>query len=304
MVSNAFRTGSLLLTVLLAGCGGGSGSGGDAGSGGGGGGGPSALELISDEFDDATTLSDWQRVYVEESWGFDQLETIDIDTTEPGAMYLLPHTNAWFQDWRGVLVFKEITGDFIATAHMEVSNRAGTGAPGELYSLAGIMTRAPRSVTPATWTAGGEDYVFLSMGTADTPGTWQTEVKTTDNSVSVLEIDAGQAEGTLRTARIGPHVIVLIRWPGMDWQVHRRYRRDDFPNTLQVGITTYTDWDTCSAAGVDTHNTTPLAGNPDLVCRVDYMRFIEPNVPAALVGADLSNPAAVTDDELLAFMGF
>ena len=301
MRSLQWRIAATLLILSLSSCGGGSGGG--EGAGGSGGGGPSALELMSDEFDDATTLSDWQRVYVEESWGFDQLESLDIDTTEPGSMYLLPYSSTWYQDWRGVLVFKEITGDFVATAHVEVNNRAETGPPGVHYSLGGIMTRVPRAVTPATWAPGGEDYVFLSIGTANTPGTWQSEVKTTDDSVSNLEIDPGGPEATLRTARIGPHMIVLLRWPGMDWQVHRRYRRDDFPEALQVGITTYTDWNTCSAAGVDTHNTTLLAGNPDLVCRVDYMRFVEPEIPAGLVGADLSNPAEVTDAELLAFLG-
>jgi hypothetical protein len=31
--------------------------------------------------------------------------------------------------------------------------------------------RAPRFITPATWTTGGENYVFLSLGAGNTAGT-------------------------------------------------------------------------------------------------------------------------------------
>lgn len=264
-----------------------------------------ALAALSDEFDDPATWSDWSRVFQVEGWGFDQLESADIGVTEAGVLTLVPHSSSWFEDWRGVLVFKPVEGDFVVTTQLRVANRADDGAPGSLYSLAGIMVRAPRAITPATWTPDGEDYVFHSMGAADTPGSWQTEVKTTDDSTSILEINPGGPEATLRTARIGPHMILLIRWPAQDWVVHRRYRRDDFPATLQVGLTTYTDWPTCETAGVNTHNTTLLVGGtPDLQARFAHVRFVEPAVPAGLAGADLSNPAAVDDATLLGFLGF
>ena len=265
---------------------------------------PAGLAALSDEFDDPTTWSDWSRVFQVEGWGFDQLESADIGTTENGHLTLVPYASSWFEEWRGVLVFKPVTGDFVVTTQLRVANRADDGAPGSQYSLAGIMVRTPRAITPATWTPDGENYVFHSMGAANTPGSWQTEVKTTEDSTSVLEINPGGPEATLRTARIGPHLILLIRWPAQAWQVHRRYRRDDFPGTLQVGLTTYTDWLTCEAAGVMTHNTTLLmGGNPDLQARADYVRFAEPAVPAGLAGADLSNPGAVSDEQLLAFLG-
>lgn len=263
------------------------------------------LASLSDEFDDPATWSDWSRVFEVEGWGFDQLESADIGATEAGVLTLVPHSSSWFEDWRGVLVFKPVAGDFVVTTQLRVANRADDGAPASLYSLAGIMVRAPREVSPATWTPDGENYVFHSMGAADTPGSWQTEVKTTEDSTSVLQIHAGGPEATLRTARIGPHLILLIRWPGMDWQVHRRYRRDDFPGMLQVGLTTYTDWATCESAGVTTHNTTLLlGGNPDLQARFAYVRYAEPVVPPGLAGADLSDPAAVTDADLLGFLAF
>ena len=123
------------------------------------------------------------------------------------------------------------------------------------------------------------------------------------DSDSILEIDAGASSADLRCARIGSVMLLLRRLGAGAWTVHRRYVRTDFPPTLQVGITTYTDWATCEAAGYPTHNTTLLVGgNPDLRAQVDYMRFATPEVPASLVGRDLANGADVSDGELLAWL--
>lgn len=263
------------------------------------------LSALDDEFSGGPALDpSWSRLWQVEQWPYDQLEALDVGGTRSGWLTLVPHSSTWYQDYRGELTFKAVSGDLVVTAHVESRNRAGTGAPARAYSLAGLMLRAPRQVTPATWTPGGEDYVFLSLGCADLPGSYQTEVKTTDNSVSTLDIAPGPAAATLRAARIGPHVILLLRPAGGSWSVHRRYRRDDFPATLQAGLTVYTDWPTCSALTPQQHNTSLLlGGTPDLRAQVDYVRFVEPAVPAGLLGADLSNPAAVSDAQLLAFLG-
>jgi hypothetical protein len=42
---------------------------------------------------------------------------------------------------------------------------------------------------------------------------------------------------------------------------------------------------------------------PDLSTEFDHIHFARPQVPPHLVGADLSNPIAVPDAELLAFLG-
>lgn len=286
----------IFLLALLAACGGGSGPGSSSATG---------LALLSDEFDDPASLPDWERVYVVEQWGFDQLESIDIGTMRAGALTMMPYACTWFEDYRGLLAFKRVPGDFVVTTQLEVTNRAATGAPAVLFSLAGIMIRVPRAVTPATWQPGGENYIFLSLGAADTPSTFQTEVKTTVNSVSTLSIaPAASGVATIRVARLGATVITLIRPDGGSWQVHRRYTRADFPNELQVGLTTYTDWTTVSALTPVQHNNTQITGgNPDLIAHFDYVRFEEPQVPAALAGADFSDPAAVSDAQLLSFLG-
>lgn len=262
------------------------------------------LTPLSDEFNDASTLSQWQRVYAVEGWNADQLEKQDINSTRAGRMFMMPFTSTWYNDYRGELTFKNVTGDFIATADVEVTSRSGSGAPRSNYSLAGIMIRAPRNITPQTWRPGGENYVFLSLGAANAPGTFQFEVKTTVNSVSTLPIiSAPGNRAVIRIARIGPHIITLRNTDGT-WVVHRRFNRADFPQTMQVGMTVYTDFATCSTFAPLVHNSMVIRiGNPDLLAYFDYFRFARPVVPASLTSADLSNPNAVSDAQLLTFLG-
>jgi hypothetical protein len=263
------------------------------------------INHLSDEFDSSSTLGNWQRVHLVEGWNADQLETYDIDQTTPGWMTMIPYTSVWYQDWRGVLAFKEVTGDFVATTRVRPRNRADNGPPGSQFSLSGILARQPRNITPATWTPGGENYVFLSMGAANDPGVYQFEVKTTEDSNSVLVWqDANDDEAIIQVARIGPHFLMLRRTPSGEWTVHNRYRRDAMPQTLQVGMTCYTDWPTGQTYPPAIHNaTTILEGNPDLIARYDYFRFERPNIPAQLVGSNFSEPSEVNDSAILSFLG-
>lgn len=264
------------------------------------------LSPLSDEFDDAASLALWRSVWKAEGWGADQLLTRDINTSQPGRFVLVPHASTWYRDWRGVLEFKEITGDFAVTADVEPRRRSGPGAPQASYSLAGIMVRAPRPqvTSPATWTPGGENYVFLSLGTGDSPGQFQFEVKTTRNSDSVLTLSPGVPKARIQVARIGPTFLMLRQNDGEGWRVHRRYTRPDFPATVQAGLTTYTDWPTASGLDPFTHNQTVIrGGNPDLVAAFEFVRFARPRLPQALHGLDLGNPALVTDEQLLGFLG-
>lgn len=263
------------------------------------------LAVLSDEFDDAGTLTRWRRVDRDEQWGTDQLQRYDIGRTRPGWMTMVPYSSSWYRDYRGILSYKPVAGDFVVTTRLRVSGRSGQGAPRALYSLAGIMVRAPRDVTPRTWQPGGENYIFLSFGSADRPGTYQYEVKTTINSDSQLAISpADGPEVLIQTARIGPHFLVLRKAPDGPWIVHRRYHRPDLPARLQVGLTCYTDWPSVERLSPPQHNTTVIrGGNPDLIAQYDFVRLHRPDVPAALRGRNLSDAGTVPDAELLRFLG-
>jgi hypothetical protein len=275
------------------------------------------LSGLSDEFDSAESLGNWARIYETEGWGNDALERIDIDTSAPGSLFMLPYTSSWYAEWRGELTYKEVTGDFVITTEVEPRNRAGSGAPQSLYSLAGIMVRTPRTMTNMTqWEPGLQNYVFLSLGAANQPGQYQFEVKTTVNSQSTLDITPGVERAQIQVARLGAHLIMLRREAGADWRVHRRYFRPDMMERLQAGLTVYTDWNICEQVGVEIQNTRVLTNglalpdggvlngcNPDLAASFEFVRYRRPNIPGELAGANFSNPQTVSDVQLLSFLG-
>jgi hypothetical protein len=289
-------------------------------------------EALSDEFEDPASVDRWQRIWFNERWGRDPLQQVDVAQTRAGWLTLVPHTSSWYEDHVGELFYREIEGDFVVSTLIEARSRDGLGAPGSMqggandseYSLVGLMLRAPRreleSTGAAAWQPGFERYVFYSFGSANVAGSYQTEVKTTraaiggeTHSVSVLQIDSVAVDRIeLRLARIGPHVIALRR-AGGGWQVHRRYLRDDLPSRLQAGVTCYTDWAVAGTYPYLEQNQTLIThafndpgtpADPDLRAQLDYLRFATPNVPAELQGAALSDPSAVSDAQLLAFLGF
>ncbi|MHC4878247.1 MAG: hypothetical protein ACYTGL_17480, partial [Planctomycetota bacterium] len=287
---------------------------------------------LSDEFDDPNSIAEWQRINEVEGWNADQLQQWNVDQTQPGRMVMQPHTVVWYENWRGPMVFKEVAGDFVFTTEVHIGDRDDVGGsdlddiPNDAaYSLGGLMIRTPRDITDPVidWQPGsqvddgtnnGENYVFLSLGHG-VDGQFSFEVKTTRNSNSQLELTPlGQTANTatLRIARIGTAVITMYQFPGEDWTVHRRYDRPDMPETMQLGMVTYSDWNKASDFDPFLHNSTVLqpgvadptpgeAFNPDLVAGFEYARFARPDVPTELAGVDLVNSAS--DEELLSFLG-
>jgi len=291
---------------------------------------------LSDEFDDGGSVAQWNRLNEVEGWNADQLNVYDINDTQAGRMVQQPHTAVWYQNWRGPMAFQSVTGDFAITSQVHITDRDDVGGsdaddiPGDAqFSLGGVMIRTPRDISnPAEdWAPGsmledgtnnGENYVFLSAGYGAAQNEFSLEAKTTRNSNSQLELTPlGQDANTVtvQIARIGSQVITLYQLPGQDWQVHRRYNRPDLPDTMQVGLVTYTDWSKASDFDPYVQNSTVLvpgvAGdptpaepfNPDITVGFEYARYVRPDVPDALTGADLTNPAQVSDAELLSFLG-
>lgn len=263
------------------------------------------LKSLSDEFTDAGTLVNWRQVYQDEQWGANQLEHFGINGVRKDCMVMMPYTSTWYKDYRGVLTYKPVEGDFVMTTRVYATRRGGEGAPRSAFSLGGILIRAPRDVTPQTWQLGGENYVFLSLGAAMNPGTYMFEVKTTVNSDSQLATTpAGGPEAIIQGARIGPHFIMLRKTPDGPWVVQQRYYRPDMPAKLQAGLTCYTDYFTASKLQPFQHNSTVIRqGNPDLVAIFDYVRYHRPVVPANLAGKRLSDPREISDADLLTFLG-
>ncbi|MEQ8851130.1 putative Ig domain-containing protein [Gimesia sp.] len=290
------------------------------------------LTALSDDFEDAATQSNWQRLYQTEGWAGDQLQTWDVNGTQSGRMVMIPHTTVWYQDYRGPMVYKEITGDFVITTEVHITDRDDVGDSdlddvpnGSQYSLGGLMIRTPRDITdPAVdWSPGshqndgtnnGENYIFLSLGWGNAGSQFQMETKTTRNSNSslVLQSMGNNAVIQLQIARIGDSAYTLYQIPGQDWVLNSRYHRPDLPETLQVGMVTYTDWtkandydpfyqnnNTLQPGGYDP--TPAEAFQPDLVAGYEFVQFDRPEIPVALQGLDLRTQAS--DLEMLSFLG-
>lgn len=262
------------------------------------------LSPLNDEFGDAASLARWQRHDVVEGWP-SQWKALDVNTTSPGHLYVEPYSSAWYAGMRAPFLYQEVTGDFVVTSRVLVTGRA-SDVPEAGWSLMGLMIRQPRpGVTPDTWDAYGENWVFLTVGTADDVGNPQIEDKTTSGGASSLRIRPGKAGWVeLRIARIGPAVILLHRFEGDAWVVHRRFERERLPATLQVGINAYTDSDSLGGPirNYLAYNRTVFKdGQPDLIGRADWIRFARPRVPDALRGKNLRSEG--TDEDLLTFLG-
>ncbi len=303
------------------------------------------IQPLGDEFGNAATFSRYQEHGALEGWGANHVESANINTSTPGHFRIVPSTTGWYEHLRGTHFSKNVTGDFIATAHVFVYSRRNPGGPAlpsiRLYSLGGILIREPRAITHAApvpyttaavwppqdfgsdWTPGdenwantseagkGENYIFLSIGTAGNSGTRQFEIKDTRRSRSELYYSSngisGSNEAWLQIVRVGNTVVCMRKHSALGpWIVENRYPNADhaFPQfgaTLQVGVTAYTDFNSVvayEAGGPTTQfnaNYINIPGQPDLILDVDYMRLQRPNpalTEAMLQGMSVSyNPA-------------
>ena len=235
------------------------------------------LQPLGDEFGNAASFSRWQDIDEVEGWGVSSDESADINTTTPGHFRIVPKAMGWFMHLRGVLFFKEVNGDFIATTRLRVLSRHNPANPLEVpnrqFSLTGIFIHEPRPYitqagpnpyrTDAVWppaafgsdyVANTENYIFLSYGTAGNAGVRQFEIKGTRNSNSILYfnstgINQATNEAWMQLIRVGNTVVCLRKYSEAgQWIVENRYPNADHPfpafgSTLQVGITAYTDWE-------------------------------------------------------------
>lgn len=269
--------------------------------------------LLSDEFNKPCNIDDWYNINETEGWGAEQLELHDVAITNDDKLTMMPYTSSWFADYRGILLFKNISGDFIFETSVEASNRAGAGLPSSQYSLSGLMIRTPKSLTTGAtdWTGGQENYVFLAMGFAATNHPSCSgcagphfEVKNTINSNSNLTISSIESLNVIiRMVRINGVVLVLRRTPATPFVVHARFdRSSNMPDSVQVGMVTYTDWPNVSMYDYETQNANVLnddfdntvSWNPDLIAQFEYARFDDVVVPQHLQGLNFYNEVADT----------
>lgn len=279
----------------------------------------SQIQLLNDEFENAATLqANWLNINDVEGWNAEHLEVHDINSSSPGELFMMPYTSSWYQDYRGTLIFKNLSQNFVLTTEVSTTDRAGSGLPSSTFSLAGLMIRSAIDYPNGAindWQPNAENYIFMAAGYANSGSGPHFEVKNTVNGNSNLQItDIPTASDVqIRIARIGAAIIVMFRLPGQNWTVHRRYDRSDFPSDIQIGFVTYTDWPKVSSYIPYFHNSNVLnpalnpdpsnvAFNPDLIGRFDFARFDDLVIPQHLLGVNLISQAS--DADLLSFLGY
>jgi hypothetical protein len=143
----------------------------------------------------------------------------------------------WFNEERGVLFYREVSGDFRATATVRTSKASDpTAPPGQdgTIQLAGLMARTE---IPA------ENYVFFVSGSIGMSTGLETKTTTSSRSVYVQRGLPTGGDAELRLCRVGPTFVLL--WRHVDsteaWTLMSTFERRDMPQTLQVGANIYTD---------------------------------------------------------------
>jgi len=164
----------------------------------------------------------------------------------------------WFNADRGVLFYREVTGDFRATATVRTAKTSDPSAPpGQDGSvqLAGLMARTE---VPA------ENSVFIASGGIGQSTGLETKTTESSRSISIQRGLPMSGDAELRLCRIGS--TFLLWWRHVDsneaWTHMSTLDRRDMPPTLQVGANMYTD------------------GVPDITARFEHLT-IEPLPPGA-----------------------
>ncbi len=219
------------------------GAGGAGGQGGHGGNGGSGLDTLSDTFEGNMLSSEWL-VY--------RPEVLNISVANGALSLRLDQQALWYNDSRGPLVYKFVSGNFKITSRVRVRKTSNpTMPPSNTVHLGGLMARDPQGEMPGA----KENYVFIVAGFDEVD--LSVETKTTVDSVSTYEGPAwpsGDAE--LRLCRVGSMFHLYKRAIGAaTFDFAKSYDRPDLPAKLQVGVNVYS------------------ASMPDLAANFDEVTF-------------------------------
>ncbi|NJK50940.1 DUF1349 domain-containing protein [Candidatus Gracilibacteria bacterium] len=248
------------------------------------------LRSLSTRFDHPEALQGWRELQVE-GW----VSKWETPKVENGQLVLRPKSSGWFEDNKAGHLYREVTGDFIVTTRLKVQGTNAT-LPQRSFSLAGLFIRAPRTITKENWTPKGENWLFFSIGTAFPAGSPHFEIKSTYNSVSTLKIsEAKEGWVRLRVARSGELFTLLYQEDGSrEWKVLEQFIRPDLPETLNVGLTAYADWDSLAPdhPNYQKYNERGAATqNADLIAfveSIDFRRPVTPRFPVATLDPKIS----------------
>jgi hypothetical protein len=219
---------------------GGAGGSGGAPSGGAGGSGGAVDDLaaLSDDFENAATLSGWTLLHQELGLPAPH-EILDIDTTAPGKLVIVPLVSAWYQDDMATFMYKEITGDFLVEVDAAAYQKGtANGAPTQIYNSAGMLVRDPASTLPL------QSWLMYNIGYQEAFIGVEGKATVASQSELILIPTNGVYTARLRLCRLGNTVHMLRRLPGDPAWTETHTFPETFdqtpaftlPQTVQVGL--------------------------------------------------------------------
>jgi len=143
---------------------------------------------------------------------------------------------SWFEDEEGPQIYRNVTGDFMATLSLRAENPGAPGQPpATSFRLGGLLARDP--VNPA----GNRNSVHVALGSGSDSVPVAAEDKNTVGSNSNFVFHPiTQTAGEVRITRTGSVFSLEYRAPGaINFQVLRTHTRSDLPATLSVGPMVY-----------------------------------------------------------------
>lgn len=216
--------------------------------------------------------------------------TLDVDVTTPGHLTMSPLSVAqthWYSDSRGPLLYRQISGNFVAETRVQVGRASDINQiPSGGFSAGGFVIRDPAS------SPGEERWVMYNVG--HQTNSFAREAKTTrpgsGASLSTLYLNtapAGSNTVRLRVCRLGGEFRFYHRHASEnDWveegfsgatQVQGNGSQEPTPGVVQNGVLRFSRPDMPAALQVGL-----LVGNwsaPfDLRADFDYLRFGSVNV--------------------------
>jgi hypothetical protein len=172
-----------------------------------------------------------------EDWQVLNPQGVRISVDSAGLVLNLIGPLTWFNEDRGVLFYRNVTGDFRATATVQTWKASDpSAAPGQdgTVQLAGLMARSEIPV---------ENYVFIVSGSIGMSTGLETKTTTSSRSIYVQRGLPTGGDAELRLCRTGP--TFELSWRHVDsterWTLMSTFERRAMPQTLQVGASIYTD---------------------------------------------------------------
>jgi hypothetical protein len=217
------------------------------------------LSMYDDEFDNASSLSNW--TLKSEAEGLSPEHTVlNIGQTQTGFLTVRPTAGGWFYDYTGFFLYIELDGDFLVETYVNAGHQIDADQPPTRpFNSAGLLIRRPGS------TSGDEDWLTHNVGYQES--FVGVEGKTTANSLSTLDLTPSSHAGVLRLCKVGSQIVMTRKLDGDSGftQTYMTVDRDDLSGMLQVGL---------AVGGWNSTGSAPnLMVTPDIEARFDYVRF-------------------------------